>query len=351
MVWTMNKERKILQTFAFVYRVYNVNKNMYVCLQLGGMEMHKNYRILSLYSRLIKGEVIHKSKEAENFGVNKKSIQRDIDDLRHFIEENSVEKDSFETVVYDRHKKGYILSKKMSPSLTNSEILAVCKILLESRAFVKSELMPVIDKLLSCCVPKDNLKLVYELIGNEKFHYQEPHHKTEFIDKLWDIGIAVNEKRIMKIEYMKLKNSDTVERIIHPVGILFSEYYFYLAAFIQDIDKEKEFENKDDIFPTIYRIDRIKSFEVTDEHFYVPYKDRFEEGEFRKRIQFMWGGKLQKIKFEYKGLSVESVLDRLPTAVIEKEENGVYTISAEVFGKGIDMWLRSQGDLVKVINN
>lgn len=42
-------------------------------------------------------------------------------------------------------------------------------------------------------------------------------------------------------------------------------------------------------------------------------------------------------------------MDRLPTAVIESEKDGVYTISAEVFGKGIEMWLRSQGDMVKII--
>ena len=39
------------------------------------------------------------------------------------------------------------------------------------------------------------------------------------------------------------------------------------------------------------KIDRIRSFQVLDEHFYVPYRDRFEEGEFRKRVQFMYGGK------------------------------------------------------------
>ena len=31
------------------------------------------------------------------------------------------------------------------------------------------------------------------------------------------------------------------------------------------------------------------------------------------------------------------------------EDDGIYTISAEVFGKGIDMWLRSQGNKVKVV--
>lgn len=311
------------------------------------MEVSKNQRVLSLYSRLLNGEIINKVKEAEKFGVTEKSIQRDIEDLRIFIEETTRDGEHYETVVYDRRKKGYVINRGMKPSLSNSEVLAVCKILLESRAFVKDEIMPIIDKILSCCVPKENLKLVTDLIRNEIYHYIEPHHKTEFIDKLWDIGVAINKKRIVNIEYAKMKGNETVKRKIRPVGILFSEYYFYLAAFIEDIDKEVCFENKNDIYPTIYRIDRIKNYKVTDENFYVPYKDKFEEGEFRKRIQFMWGGKLQQIKFKYKGCSIEAVLDRLPTAEVIKEEDGVYWIKAEVFGKGIDMWLRSQGDLVE----
>ena len=36
----------------------------------------------------------------------------------------------------------------------------------------------------------------------------------------------------------------------------------------------------------------------------------------RKRIQFMYGGELQTIRFEYTGPSLESVLDRLPTAKV-----------------------------------
>ena len=102
-------------------------------------------------------------------------------------------------------------------------------------------------------------------------------------------------------------------------------------------------ENPDDLFPTIYRLDRIRSFKVLDEHFHVPYAGRFEEGEFRKRVQFMYGGKLERIKFRYTGPSLEAVLDRLPTAKVIREDKDGWTISAEVFGKGVEMWLRSQG--------
>ena len=134
--------------------------------------------------------------------------------------------------------------------------------------------------------------------------------------------------------------------LFRSVGIMFSEYYFYLTAFIED---KSEFENPNDLFPTIYRIDRIRSFEILDAHFYLPYRDRFEEGEFRKRVQFMYGGKLQTIRFRYKGPSLEAVLDRLPTAKVVQKDNEGWVIDAEVFGKGIEMWLRSQGDYVELM--
>ena len=105
----------------------------------------------------------------------------------------------------------------------------------------------------------------------------------------------------------------------------------------------------DDAFPTIYRIDRIRSLKILSEKFTTPYSSRFEEGEFRKRIQFMYGGKLQKIKFKYSGPDIDAILDRLPTAQILDEENGNYIISAEVFGTGINMWLQSQGKYVEII--
>lgn len=308
----------------------------------------KYKRILQLYSRLLKGEVINKTKEAEAANVTERSIQRDLDDLRAFFEEQSAAgKESYE-LIYSRRDRGYLLKAKDTPSFSNSEVLAICKILLESRAFRKDELEPMIRKLIKNGIPKEKQPIVRELISNELFHYIEPHHGQAFVDNLWELGMAVKEHRMMKISYQK-QNGEIVERKIKPVGIMFSEFYFYMPAFIADIDKESRFTNKEDNFPTIYRIDRIRSFEVLSETFDIPYRDRFEEGEFRKRIQFMYGGKLRSIRFVYKGCSVEAVLDRLPTAqIIAKRPDG-YLISAEVFGDGVDMWLRSQGELVEVI--
>lgn len=301
-------------------------------------------RILSIYSKLMNGQIIHKHEEALSYGVNERSIQRDIDDIRNYLEQEAVEQGVFNQVIYDREKKGYRLDQIYKLKLTNAEILAVSKILLDSRSLTKKEMSDLLSRLISCCVPETNRKLVHELIANEEFHYVEPRHGKSFISDMWEIGQAIQQKRYIEIQYQGIQGSTVKTRKLKPLAIMFSEYYFYLAAFIDDEKVRENFIVLDDSFPTIYRIDRIQSLKILDEKFHIPYKNRFEEGEFRKRIQFMYGGKLRKVRFEYSGYSVEAILDRLPTARIVSEMDGKYIIQAEVFGDGIDMWLRSQGE-------
>ena len=317
-------------------------------LEYENVKSDKIARILGIYTKLMNGGIVNKAEEARQYGVNERSIQRDIDDIREYFENETADIGFINSVTYDRSAKGYRLEQLYKTRLSNSEILAVCKILLDSRAFTKKEMLLLLDKLVECCVPQTNQKAVMDLISNEEFHYVEPRHHTVFIDKLWTLGQAIRASQYIEIDYMRTKDKKIVRRKLKPVAILFSEYYFYLTAFIDDKEVQENFDVLNEAFPTIYRLDRIKKLKLLDEKFHISYSSRFEEGEFRKRIQFMYGGKLQKVKFEYSGTDVDAVLDRLPTARIIKEEDGKYVIEAEVFGKGIEMWLRSQGEVVRL---
>ena len=302
----------------------------------------KSARLLEIYADLSQGDVLSKAELSTRYHVSERSIQRDMESLRSFIANHNLGQE----VVYDYNQKGYRLIQSNPKGLTNDEILAVCKILLESRSLRRDEMLPILDKLVECAVPAQNQKLIDDLILNETFHYIPPHHDKRILHNLWALGEAVRHQQVVEIEYERMKDHELVKRRVQPVGIMFSEYYFYLTAFLED---KSHFENPGDLFPTIYRIDRIASFQVLDEHFRVPYRDRFEEGEFRKRVQFMYGGRLQHIKFRYTGPSIEAVLDRLPTAkIVEEDENG-WTVEAEVFGKGIEMWVRSQGEYISEV--
>ncbi|MCC8051417.1 MAG: WYL domain-containing protein [Clostridiales bacterium] len=300
----------------------------------------KHDRVLEIYSRLLAGEVVQKKQLAEEYGVAPRSIQRDIDSIRDFCANRSVRSGESVEIKYDRAAKGFRLIDNKTVTLTNAELFTVAKILLESRSLSKEEMGRIIEELIDACLPVSERRKMADLVGNELFHYVEPRHGMYLVDRIWNLGTAVYQHLIVQLEYQKA-NGDITYAEIKPVGIMCSEYYFYLIAYIGDSDK------KHPGYPTVYRIDRIKSYKVSDETFHVPYKDRFEEGEFRKRIQFMYGGKLRTVKFQYSGPDINAVLDRLPTAEILEEKDGVYMVSAEVYGDGIEMWLRSQGENVR----
>lgn len=307
-------------------------------------------RLLYMYSRLVDGKMLYKKEEAQRFGCSLRSIQRDIEDLRSFLHEQNEATGIVQDLVYNQKLGAYQLVPPSRNLLSNEEVFATLKILLESRAFTKKELYPIIDKLIDCCIPKTEQQRVSELIGNEKLLYVEPQHQDKFLKKMWELSGAVREQQEVTIAYRRTDGVQ-VQRTVQPVGIMFSEFYFYLIAFLTPRDKQKvKFEIENDPFPTIYRIDRIKGFTVTDKHFAVPYAKRFEEGEFRKRIQFMYGGHLQRLRFYFKGSCYEYILDRLPTAKVLQEDEKGTLIEAEVFGKGIDIWLKSQGELIEVVS-
>lgn len=218
----------------------------------------KNARTLDIYVRLCEGKTVNKAEEARRFNVDERSIQRAIDDIRAFLDERSISFGDGRTIEYDRTKKGFVMEGAEPSMMTNSEILAVSKILLESRAFTKRELKAILDKLVEGCVPMKNMKLVSDLIANEKYHYVELNHKEYIQDKLWQIGSDIHEHNLVSLRYARANAPrESIKRIVEPISILFSEYYFYLNAYIVEKDDSGKYVHKYN-YPAIFRIDRIK---------------------------------------------------------------------------------------------
>ena len=294
----------------------------------------KSLRILNIYERINKGESLVKKDLADEFHVDEKTIQRDLDDIRIYLS-----KESNTLLEYNRSEKAYLLERDEREWFTNKEVMALCKILLESRAFNKEELDALIDKLLIQTNKKDREK-VEDLVKNERYHYIPLKHGEYLMDRIWEISNFINEKNIISFEYRR-QDGRHKKRIVKPVAIMFSEFYFYLIAYFADDSKD---------FPAIFRLDRITNLKKTGGNFSYDYDKRFEDGKFRKRVQFMYSGKLKKVIFEFSGRSLEAILDRLPTAKIIEEKEDCVVIQAEGFGDGIEMWLRTQGENVRVLN-
>ena len=297
---------------------------------------NKGFRLLNIYERLNKDEYINKDNLAIEFNVSKKTIQRDIEDLRAYIAETHF--DEFETAIrYSKSRNSYYLVRLEREWLTNKEALAICKILLESRAFNKEELTNLLSKLIMQISPNDRA-IAEQIIRSEFFNYLPLKHEKNMLDIIWQLSEHITKQEVIQFSYTRQDNKKS-KKTIKPVSILFNEFYFYLIGFYDHVD-----------YPIIFRIDRIEKVTATGDKFTIPYKDKFSDGEFRKRILFMYGGELKKIKFEYSGV-LEAMLDKVPTAKVISQNGNTCTMEAEAYGKGLEMWLNSQGDLVKQIDD
>lgn len=294
----------------------------------------QNNRILSIYQLLLDGKKLSKKELALQYNVSDKTIQRDFSEIRNFLQDSRTDK----ILEFDKKQNVYVFKQSDQNYLLPEEVLAISKIILEARAIPKKEMHTILNKLASL-VHTDNRDLIQSIIHNEKELYVELKQSKSVMSYIWKIAAAIHRKQEIKIYYKKELDSVAKMHHLQPVGLLFSELYFYLIAYQSKSEMD---------FPIIYRLDRITSMDTCSSHFKV---ERFEEGEFRKRVQFMYTGDLMHIKFYFKGASLQAVLDRLPTAkIMEQNEERGTLLSAEVYGLGIQMWLLSQGDAIEVVS-
>lgn len=282
------------------------------------------------------GEEINKNALAIEYNVSEKTISRDFNEIRNCLVEyrelfNDIE------LVYNHKSRSYTFLNNRC--LLPQELLFIIKILIESRAVERSKLINIINKLKRFTTNEDKY-LLEEIISKEIFKYSNVKNLTnELIPLIWDFSKYISERKEITIEYTKIDNLK-VKRTIHPIAIVFSEYYFYLIAYRAD---------KEDYKPLYYRLDRITNVIVHRKKFTIPNIYNFDEGELKEKIHFMMYGEFRKIKFEYMGKNVQAILDKIPTAKIIENDGNKYTLVAEVYGVGINKFLLSQGSTIKVL--
>lgn len=128
----------------------------------------KYNRVLRIYTKMMNGEIINKAKEADSFGVDQRSIQRDIDDLRAFFDERNSEGAPFREVLYSRERRGFFLRNADDETLSDSEILAVCRAVLSCRLLEPDDRKRIMTKLLQICVPVRERERYMELLVSKE---------------------------------------------------------------------------------------------------------------------------------------------------------------------------------------
>lgn len=304
-------------------------------------------RVVEMYARLVQGQGFKRADLEEEFNVSTRTAQRDVNAIKNAVDNSSAKTGEFQYLEFDRKEKVYKLDPPVRKLLSKSEAFAVIKVLLESRGFNPGEMKHLIDKLIECCIAPSEKYDFKNQINREFTNYIGPQHGKDVIESVWELEEAVHKHYPIKIDYSS-KHKTNFNITLLPIAIMYSEYYFYLLAYKKSVIEDKM--PLDKRFPYVYRIDRILGKKIyKNKNFKIENISAFTENEIRKRVHFMFGGPLNKIKFYCANESVEAALDRLPTAKKISKDDKRTLLEAEVYGSGVDMWIRSQGDWVEVV--
>lgn len=295
--------------------------------------MNSQERLLTIFLRLQAGKKLSKVKLSKEFGVDPKSIQRDISRLKGIFEENP--KLGLE-ILFDTSDNTYYLIGKTT--FNKKEVLIISKILLENRALNKSELNSLLKGLLDL-LSIDEKKEVEAIISSERLNYKSLTNEKDRIDTIWFLSEAIRREQMLEIEY-KAPLRDVKSHIIFPVSLYYDAHYFYLVAY------HLKHENY-----TTFRIDRIEN--LRESHVKKPeisYGRRYRDGDVRNQKVDAFEGRKIKVRLMYTGIP-EIVLDQFPNHEILSEEKGNMIFQIETQDTpGLKRWILGQVEEITVLS-
>ena len=146
----------------------------------------KNQRILDIYLRLLNNREVIRKNLAQEYKVSERSIHRDISDLRTFL----VSTNSSSEIIYDDKTNSYVLINEDNQKLNNSEILAVCKILLDSSIEIATL---VLQQALSAgVIASDSILTMFYWYIDRDFKIEELESLPEKVPKISEYKIDLD---------------------------------------------------------------------------------------------------------------------------------------------------------------
>ena len=77
------------------------------------VQADKSRRVLEIYASLLDGKTVYKKELAQKYDVNERTIQRDFDDIRGFLDKKAIETGVINYLIYDRTLNGYHLENSL----------------------------------------------------------------------------------------------------------------------------------------------------------------------------------------------------------------------------------------------
>lgn len=179
-------------------------------------------RVLTLYHQLINGQHIDKSVFSLEHGINERSFDRDIEDIRLFLSEIF----SARELVFDKETASYYLTGDKPSFLDRMDATIIAKLLLSSNALRQDEMKGLFETLLSAVTPRD-ANAVRDYLYQDTIHYET---KTEsaILKTLEDLYVAIQSGA--DVEVVLRHDEQLAVKRLSPLEITMADSLFILVG-------------------------------------------------------------------------------------------------------------------------
>lgn len=178
--------------------------------------MDKASRILTLFVRLLNGDILNKKDLSKSASIGEKSIQRYIKDLNNFFYESDYWNNKNTRVIYNRSKNGYQLINKSY----SDDSLALLSLLIK----IKS-LTPILHKsvydLFEKNISNKRLENRY-ILKNVLNHFKVRKEQKLPGEKLMKLQESITRKLKSRVEFDQ-------KIIVKPLTLMYMHYDYWLT--------------------------------------------------------------------------------------------------------------------------
>jgi predicted DNA-binding transcriptional regulator YafY len=265
----------------------------------------KVWRLIKFVS-LVEGKYARYSRQdiIEILDISESSFYRYVKDLRKA--EIPIERDK-QTGGYKIRRDYYM----QPPDLTISEAMAL---LISGNSFLNNSELPYFPEInmatakIMACLPDKTKSLLSSLEDRIHFTLDSLVDYSQYSEVFNKLNEAIQEEVNVKINYYTFSRDEVTERVVSPYMMHFNEGALYLIAYCHWRNKIK-----------IFRIDRIREIELTDDKF--KYPEDFSLEEYLGRAWSMERGEKEiEVKIEFRGRAARWVKEHRWHSTQELEE-------------------------------
>lgn len=298
--------------------------------------MDSNARVSMLTVQLMQGAVVNTDAVIAQYQISERTFYRDLHHIKCALAESQ---GTEATLIEGPARHWRIIRQNGQDDL--SVVLALCHIVLGSRALVPEELQQALA-CLQARLSTGQQETLKNNLRQARQTYLPLTNPRPLLPLIQQITEAIAQRQKLTFSYLSSQTNLPTQPQIHhaqPVAIFFEAHYFYAAMYS---DERQRY--------WLYRLDRMQAIHATEPGAKLDYATRFSLQDHRRQTYLLAKGDAVLCRFRYTGYA-NTALDHFPSAkVIRRDADGSVVIEIYVKIEGALFWLLGQGPRVKVLS-